>query len=71
MMPAATTTTTRMSARCPLCGESVLDVTSGGRVRVADVQPIPLYKHGFSGEGYLVCDSCAFLAHLPSDVTLN
>ena len=27
--------------------------------------------HGFSGEGYLVCDTCAFLAHLPADVTLN
>ncbi len=70
MMPAARTTT-NMSARCPLCGESVLDVTPGGRVMAVDVQPIPLYKHGFSGEGYLVCDSCAFLAHLPTNVTLN
>ncbi len=70
MMP-ATTTTTGMSARCPLCGETVLDVTPEGRVRAVDVQPIPLYKHGFHGEGYLVCDTCAFLAHLPGDVILH
>jgi len=70
MMPAATTTA-GMSARCPLCGEPVLSVTASGRVRVADVQPIPLFKHGFSGEGYLVCDTCAALAHLPFELTLN
>ena len=70
MTPAATTTA-GMSARCPLCGDPVLDVTPEGRVRTINVQPIPLYKHGFSGEGYLVCDTCAFLAHLPVDITLN
>jgi hypothetical protein len=69
MMPAATTST--MSARCPLCGEAVLDVSADGRVMAAEVRPIPLLKHGFSGEGYLVCDSCAYLAQLPADVTLN
>ncbi len=67
----AVATSATMSARCPLCGESVLDVSSEGRVWAAEVRPIPLYKHGLTGEGYLVCDSCAFLAQLPADVTLN
>lgn len=69
MLPAARPTV--MSARCPLCGEAVVDVTPEGRVQVVETRPIPLFKHGLSGEGYLVCDSCAFLAQLPSNVTLN
>lgn len=60
-----------MDARCPLCGDSILSIGSTGRVIAADVHPIPLMKHGLSGEGFLVCDSCAFLAHLPDDITLN
>lgn len=67
MIPVATPAT--MSARCPLCGESVLDVNSDGRVLAAEVRPIPLHKYGLAGEGYLVCDSCGFLAQ--ADITLN
>ena len=71
MLPAATPTGSRMSARCPLCGDSILDVAHDGRVVTTDVRPIPLLRNGLSGEGYLVCDACAFLAQLPADVTLN
>jgi hypothetical protein len=60
-----------MDASCPLCGDSILSVGRSGRVVAAEVSPIPLLKHGLSGEGFLVCDACAFLAHLPQDVTLN
>jgi hypothetical protein len=70
-MIAATRTTETMSARCPLCGDAVVAVAADGSVETIDVQPIPLYRHGFSGEGYLVCGGCAFLAHLPSGMTLN
>ena len=35
MMPAATTST--MSARCPLCGEAVLDVSADGRVMASEL----------------------------------
>lgn len=70
MLPAATTWT-RMSTRCPLCGDAILDVAQDGRVVAAETRPIPLLRNGLSGEGYLVCDACAFLAQLPADVTLN
>jgi hypothetical protein len=46
------------------------DVAQDERV-AAETRPILLLRHGLSGEGYLVCDACAFLAHLPADVTLN
>lgn len=70
MLPAATTGS-RMSTRCPLCGDSILDVAQDGRVVTSEVRPIPLLRNGLSGEGYLVCDACAFLAQLPANVTLN
>lgn len=60
-----------MDARCPLCGDSILTVGRTGLVESADVQSIPIMRYGLSGEGFLVCDSCAFLAHLPEDITLN
>ena len=59
-----------MDARCPLCGDSILSIGATGRVVSAEVHPIPLLKRGLSGEGFLVCDSCAFLAQFPVD-TLN
>ena len=59
-----------MDARCPLCGDSILSIGSTGRVMSAEVHPIPLLKDGLSGEGFLVCDSCAFLARLALD-TVN
>jgi hypothetical protein len=70
MLPAATTGT-RMGSRCPLCGDAILDVGHDGRVVSSEARPIPLLRHGLSGEGYLVCDACAFLAQLPTDITLN
>lgn len=59
-----------MDARCPLCGDSILSIGRTGQVVSAAVHPIPLLKRGLSGEGFLVCDCCAFLAQLPLD-TLN
>lgn len=70
MLPAATTWS-RMSTSCPLCGDAILDVGRDGRVVASEARPIPLHRYGLSGEGYLVCDACAFLAQLPADVTLN
>jgi hypothetical protein len=60
-----------MDARCPLCGDSILSIGRTGHVVSAEVHPIPLLRSGLSGEGFLVCDSCAYLAHLPADITLN
>ena len=60
-----------VDARCPLCGESILSIGRGGHVTAEDLHPIPLYRRGGSGEGYMLCDDCGVLAELPSDITLN
>jgi hypothetical protein len=60
-----------MDTGCPLCGESLLSVQGGGFVTSSDTSILPLLRHGAPGEGFLVCDGCAYLAHLPADVTLN
>ena len=60
-----------MDTGCPLCGESLLSVQDGGFVTSSDASILPLLRHGSPGEGFLVCDGCAYLAHLPADVTLN
>jgi hypothetical protein len=70
-MQAAPVVAMAMDARCPLCGDSILSIGDTGCVITTEVHPIPLLKRGLSGEGFLVCDSCAYLAHLPSDITLN
>ncbi len=59
-----------MDTRCPLCGDSLMSVR-GGVVVEMEASVLPILRHGAPGEGFLVCDGCAFLAHLPSDVTLN
>jgi hypothetical protein len=60
-----------VEARCPLCGVSILSVGSGGRVLAEDLHPVPLYRRGRFGEGFMLCDECGMLADLPPDVTLN
>jgi hypothetical protein len=60
-----------VDARCPLCGTSILSVGRSGRVLAEDLHPVPLFKAGHSGEGYMLCDDCGVLAELPSDITLN
>jgi hypothetical protein len=60
-----------MDTRCPLCGESLLSVRHGGFVVEMDASVMPLLRRGAPGEGFLVCDGCAALAHLPGNVTLN
>ena len=60
-----------VDAHCPLCGESILTVNSHGRIISEDLHPIPLYSHGRSGEGYMVCDECGFLAELSGTFTVN
>jgi len=62
---------TTVDAHCPLCGESILTVNSRGRIISEDMHPIPLYTHGRSGEGYMVCDECGFLAQLSGTLTVN
>jgi len=60
-----------VDARCPLCGDSILSVGRGGRVMAEDLHPVPLYRSGRAGEGYMLCDDCGVLAELPLDITLN
>ena len=60
-----------VDACCPLCGSPILSVGRGGRGEGEDLHPVPLYRHGRSGEGYMLCDDCGVLAELPSDITLN
>ena len=60
-----------VDAHCPLCGESILTVNSRGRIISEDLHPIPLYSHRRSGEGYMVCDECGFLAELSGTLTVN
>jgi len=60
-----------VDARCPLCGASILSVGRGGRVEAEDLHPVPLFRNGRPGEGYMLCDDCGRLAELPSNLTLN
>jgi hypothetical protein len=59
-----------MDTSCPLCGSPVLLLDRGGRVLAEDIHAIPLHRHGGS-EGYTLCDDCAVLALLPTDLTVN
>jgi hypothetical protein len=60
----------RMDTPCPLCGSPVLSLGAGGRVLAADLHAIPLHRYG-GGESYSLCDDCAVLATLPTDLTVN
>ena len=60
-----------LDARCPLCGSPILSVGRSGRVMAEDLHPVPLYRRGGAGEGYMLCDDCGVLAELPRDITLN
>lgn len=60
-----------VEARCPLCGVSILSVGRGGQVLAEDLHPVPLYRRGRFGEGFMLCDECGMLADLPQGVTLN
>jgi len=64
-------TVSGVEARCPLCGVSILSIGRGGRVTAEDLHPVPLYRRGRFGEGFMLCDECGTLADLPADVTLN
>src|SRR5262245_49987786 len=55
---------------CPLCGSPVLSLGRGGRVLAEDIHAIPLHRHR-GGESYTLCDDCAVLALLPTDLTVN
>jgi hypothetical protein len=69
--PAPAKTTLSIEARCPLCGNTIMSVTRGGRVMAEDLHPVPMHKRGGSGEGYMLCDDCGVLAELPSDLSMN
>ena len=60
-----------VEARCPLCGSPILSVGASGHVEAEDLHPVPLYKNGHAGEGYMLCEECGLLAGLPADITLN
>ena len=60
-----------VDASCPLCGESILSIGPGGVVETEDLHPVRLSTHTRPGEGYMLCDECAFLAELPAGLTLN
>ena len=70
-MSSAVASVVGVDARCPLCGVSILSVSSGGQVLAEDLHPVPLYRRGRFGEGFMLCDECGMLADLPPDVTLN
>jgi hypothetical protein len=65
------TPSSRVEAFCPLCGTSILWVGRSGRVQAGVLHAVPLYRAGRPGEGLMLCDRCALLAGLPSDITLN
>lgn len=56
-------------ACCPLCGSPVLAIGRTGRVLDEALHPIQIGPE--LGRGYTLCDNCAILADLPSDLTLN
>lgn len=56
-------------ASCPLCGSPVLSIERSGRVIDGDLHAIQVGRE--AGRGYIVCDRCALLADLPTNLTLN
>jgi hypothetical protein len=54
-----------------LCGDSILTVSSRGRILSEDMHAIPLHTHGRHGEGYMVCDGCGFLAQYSRTRSVN
>jgi hypothetical protein len=61
----------RLGARCPLCGASLLSLGGDGRVEAESLTLVPVYTAAESGEAYGICDQCAYLASLPTDLPLN
>ena len=60
-----------LDGRCPLCGASLLTLDGDGRVEAEALTLVPLHRASESGEAYGICDQCAYLTHLPADLTLN
>ena len=67
----ATAPVAAVHARCPLCGTSILSVSTGGKVSAEDLRAVPIYNTRGVGEGFMVCDDCGLLTSLPPDITLN
>ncbi len=61
----------QLDTRCPVCGADLISFDRDGHVALDGLQPVPLHRLGDTGEGYAVCDECAFLAHLSEELTLN
>ena len=61
----------RLDTRCPVCGADLISFDHDGRVTLDSLRPVPLHRLGDTGEGYAVCDECAFLANLSEELTLN
>lgn len=70
-MIAPAPTRTRLDGRCPLCGASVLSLGGDGRVEAESLTLVPVHTAIDSGEAFGICDQCAYLAHLPTDLTPN
>jgi hypothetical protein len=61
----------RMGTGCPLCGTPIVSVSGRGDVRVEEIHPVPLFSARGMGQGYMLCEDCAILTLLPTDVALN
>ena len=66
----ATFVAATMDTPCPLCGSPVLTLGRGGRVLAEDIHAVPMHRYR-GGESYSLCDDCAVLAMLPTDLTVN
>jgi hypothetical protein len=66
----STSTHAVVDARCPLCGATLLSVSSAGRVLSEETHFVPLGSLQ-SGRGFSLCDDCGMLADLPDDLILN
>jgi hypothetical protein len=62
---------TQLDTRCPVCGADLLSLDNEGHVALDGLKPVSLHRLGDSGEGYAVCDECAYLANLTTPLTLN
>ncbi len=67
----ATEVVARLDTRCPVCGADLISFDRDGKVALDGLKLVPLHRLGDTGEGYAVCDECAFLAHLSEELTLN
>jgi hypothetical protein len=67
----ATELAVQLDTRCPVCGADLISFDKDGHVALDGLRPVPLHRIGDTGEGYAVCDECAFLAHLSEELTLN